>query len=102
MLCQHGWSLLQADGILLHLPGNIVTGLKEPFDLIFKTSNGRRKPCGRLMIVLEERIVERTTELRASEEKYRSLIQKIPAAVIVHGPQTEIITAIPLHKLCLV
>lgn len=36
--------------------------------------------------------------LRDSEEKYRTLIQKIQAAVVVHGPDTQILTANPVAQ----
>ncbi|MCX6899746.1 MAG: PAS domain S-box protein [Verrucomicrobia bacterium] len=38
-------------------------------------------------------VAERDAELRASEEKYRGLIQRIQAAVIVHGADTRILTS---------
>ena len=38
-------------------------------------------------------VAERDAELRASEEKYRELIHKIQAAVVVHGADTRILTS---------
>jgi PAS domain S-box-containing protein len=38
-------------------------------------------------------VAERDAQLRASEEKYRSLIQNIQAAVVVHGADTRIRTS---------
>jgi PAS domain S-box-containing protein len=47
------------------------------------------------IMVLRTRIERRQAEaaLRKNEEKYRTLIQNIQAAVIVHGPETEILVS---------
>ncbi|MGV8121510.1 MAG: PAS domain-containing protein [Candidatus Xenobiia bacterium LiM19] len=36
---------------------------------------------------------QREQEIRQSEDKFRSLIKNIPAAVVVHGPHTEVIVS---------
>ncbi len=40
-------------------------------------------------------LAERDTELRASEEKYRSLIYKVPTAIVLHDGEGRILTANP-------
>lgn len=47
---------------------------------------------------LEELISERTTELLAGEERYRSLIRKVQAAIVVHDGQGRIISCNPLAQ----
>jgi PAS domain-containing protein len=37
--------------------------------------------------------------LRQSEEYYRTLIQKIQTAVVIHGPDTRILTCNPICEL---
>lgn len=70
----------------------LVTGFKEPFDLIFRDLTLAQDDLKKANDTLEEKVEERTTELRASEEKYRTLIQQINAAVVVHGADTRILT----------
>jgi PAS domain S-box-containing protein len=46
--------------------------------------------------ITERKLAENA--LRDSEEKYRTLIQKIQTAVIVHGPDTQILTSNPVAQ----
>ncbi|MGZ8158490.1 MAG: PAS domain S-box protein [Methylobacter sp.] len=46
--------------------------------------------------ITERKLAEEA--LRESEEKYRTLIQKIQAAVVVHGPDTRILTSNPVAQ----
>jgi two-component system, cell cycle sensor histidine kinase and response regulator CckA len=71
----------------------LVTGLKEPFDLIFRDLKQTEEALLKAHDSLEDKVRERTVELRASEEKYRGLIQKIQVAVVVHGADTRILTS---------
>jgi len=45
---------------------------------------------------LELQVSARTEKLRESEDRYRALIENLPAGVVVHGPDTEILLANPL------
>jgi PAS domain S-box-containing protein len=71
----------------------LVTGFKEPFDLIFRDLKQTEAALRTAHDTLEEKVRERTAELRASEEKYRGLVQKIQVAVVVHGADTRILTS---------
>jgi len=62
----------------------LVTGLKEPFDLIFRELKLAEEALQKSHDTLEETVKERTTELRASEEKYRALIECANDAVLIH------------------
>jgi PAS domain S-box-containing protein len=71
----------------------LVTGLKEPFDLIFRDLKQTEEALLKAHDSLEDKVRERTAALRDSEEKYRGLIQKIQVAVVVHGADTRILTS---------
>jgi PAS domain S-box-containing protein len=62
----------------------LVTGLKEPFDLIFRDLKQTEEALRKAHDTLEEKVRERTAELRASEEKYRGLIEIANDAVFIH------------------
>ncbi len=62
----------------------LVTGLKEPFDLIFRDLKQKREALRDAYANLEEKVVERTAELAASEEKYRALIECANDAIFIH------------------
>ena len=62
----------------------LVTGLKEPFDLIFRDLKQTEESLRKAHDTLEEKVRERTAELRASEEKYRVLIESANDAVFIH------------------
>jgi PAS domain S-box-containing protein len=63
----------------------LVTGLKEPFELIFRGLKKTEESLRKTLDTLEEKIAERTAELRYSEEKYRTLIECANDAVFIHG-----------------
>jgi len=62
----------------------LVTGLREPFNLVFRELRQAQEAIRTAHDNLEEQIRERTAELRASEEKYRALIESANDAVFVH------------------
>lgn len=62
----------------------LVTGLREPFDLIFRELRQAQEAIRKSHDTLEEQVKERTAELRASEEKYRALIECANDAVFIH------------------
>jgi PAS domain S-box-containing protein len=62
----------------------LVTGLREPFNLIFKELRQAQEKIRKAHDTLEEQVRERTAELSASEEKYRALIECANDAVFIH------------------
>lgn len=62
----------------------LVTGLKEPFDLIFRDLKQTEEALRIAHDTLEKKVCERTAELSASEEKYRALIESANDAVFIH------------------
>lgn len=62
----------------------LVTGLQEPYDLIFRDLTQTRDELQEARDTLEEQVQERTAELRASEQKYRVLIESANDAVFIH------------------
>jgi len=62
----------------------LVTGLKEPFNLIFRDLKQTEEALRNAHGTLEKKVGERTAELRASEEKYRALIESANDAVFIH------------------
>jgi PAS domain S-box-containing protein len=71
----------------------LVTGLKDPFDLIFRDLKKAEDALRESRDHLEEEVRDRTAELWASQEKYRSLIQKVRTAIVVHDGQGRILTS---------
>jgi PAS domain S-box-containing protein len=76
----------------------LVTGLKDPFDLIFKDLKQAEEALRKSQDTLGEKVRERTAELRASEERYRSLIRKVQTAIVLHDGQGRILTVNPLAQ----
>lgn len=76
----------------------LVTGLKEPFDLTFRDLKQTEKALRQSYETLEEKVRERTAELRASEERYRSLIRKVQAAIVLHDGKGHILDSNPLAQ----
>ncbi len=62
----------------------LVIGLREPFDLIFRDLKQAEAALRKAHDSLEGKVRERTTELRASEEKYRAMIECANDAVFIN------------------
>jgi PAS domain S-box-containing protein len=78
----------------------LVTGLKEPFDLIFRDLKQTEEALRKSHDTLEEKVRERVVELRESEERYRSLIRKVQTAIVLHDGQGQLLNSNPLaHEL---
>jgi PAS domain S-box-containing protein len=67
----------------------LVTGLREPFDLVFRELRQAQEAIRKAHDTLEEQVRVRTAELRASEEKYRALIECANDAVFIHEIREE-------------
>ena len=61
----------------------LVTGIKQPFNLIFRDLKQVEAELRKVQDTLEEKVRERTAELSASEEKYRALIESANDAILV-------------------
>ena len=61
----------------------LVTGIKQPFNLIFRDLKQVEAELRKAQDTLEEKVWERTAELSASEEKYRALIECANDAILV-------------------
>lgn len=76
----------------------LVTGLTEPFGLIFRELSHTQQDLRDARDTLEDRVREQTDELRENERKYRALIECANDAVFIHealpdgmpGPFTEV------------
>ncbi|MFH1872288.1 MAG: MASE3 domain-containing protein [Pseudomonadota bacterium] len=61
----------------------LVTGIKQPFNLIFRDLKQVEAELRKAQDTLEEKVRQRTAELSASEEKYRALIECANDAILV-------------------
>lgn len=61
----------------------LVTGLSEPFDLIFRDLTTKEEELREARNLLEEKVRRRTADLAASEEKYRTLFEGASDAVFL-------------------
>lgn len=73
----------------------LVTGLMEPFDLTFRELKRAEEELRKSQETLEEKVREQTAELRASGEKYQSLIRKVGTAIVLHDGQGRILDSNP-------
>lgn len=67
----------------------LVTGIKQPFALIFRDLKQVEAELRKAQDTLEEKVRDRTAELSASEEKYRALIECANDAVFVQELDQE-------------
>ncbi len=73
----------------------LVTGFKDPFNLIFRDLKQAEEALRKARDTLEKQVSERTAELRASEEKYRRIVETTSEGIWVLGPDllTTFVTA---------
>ncbi len=76
----------------------LVTGLRDPFNLIFRDLRQAQETIEKAKEDLEVRVKERTAELCLSEERYRSLIHKVQTAIVLHDGQGRILDSNPLAQ----
>jgi PAS domain S-box-containing protein len=62
----------------------LVTGFKKPFSIIFRELKAAEDGLRGARDTLERKVLERTAELKCSEERLRSLIQNVPTAIVLH------------------
>lgn len=67
----------------------VVTGLQQPLALIFRDLERANEE-------LERRVAERTADLQASEQRFRSLIRKVRTAIVVHDGEGRLLDSNPL------
>ncbi len=58
----------------------------------------RQKELSRHQEILEDQVRERTASLQKSEERYRSLVQKVPTAIVLHDGQGQIVESNALAR----
>ncbi len=76
----------------------LVTGIQEPFELIFRDLKQAEASLLKSQETLEEKVRERTAELHASEQRYRSLIEKVQAAIVLHDGQGRVLNGNPMAQ----
>ncbi|MFH0726928.1 MAG: MASE3 domain-containing protein [Pseudomonadota bacterium] len=76
----------------------LVTGLREPFELIFRELKQAEEALRKSQDSLEEKVRERTVELRAGEARYRSLIRNVRTAIVLHDGQGRLLDTNPLAR----
>jgi PAS domain-containing protein len=76
----------------------LVTGLQEPFGLIFRDHKQTEEALRKHQNTVEETIRARTVELCASEAMYRSLVQNVQAAIVLHDGRGRILDSNPLAQ----
>jgi PAS domain S-box-containing protein len=69
----------------------LVTGLREPFDLVFRELRQAQEAIRNAHDTLEEQVMERTAELRESEARYRSLFEESIDGVFLSSVEGTII-----------
>lgn len=75
----------------------ISTGIKEPFELIFRNLNESRESLKKLNEELEDRVAARTAELATSKgqlakakERYQRIVEDLPDLICRYKPDTTI------------
>jgi PAS domain S-box-containing protein len=76
----------------------LVTGMREPFDLVFRDLRQAQEALSESRATLEEKVRERTADLRASEARFRSLIARVQTAIVLHDGQGRVIESNPLAQ----
>ncbi|MBS1159067.1 MAG: diguanylate cyclase [Proteobacteria bacterium] len=76
----------------------LVTGFKAPVELIFRDLKEAEAALRKAHDSLEEKVRARTAELRDSEQSYRSLIEKVQTAIVLHDGQGVVLSCNPLAE----
>ncbi|HLP15379.1 MAG TPA: MASE3 domain-containing protein [Bacteroidota bacterium] len=76
----------------------LVTGLRDPFNLIFRDLKHAEEALRMSHDLLEEKVKDRVAELHESDARYRSLIRKVQAAIILHDGQGRLLSSNPLAQ----
>lgn len=76
----------------------LVTGIRRPFAVIFRDLKQTEAALLKSEEELEDKVRARTSELRATENRYRSLIQKVQTAIVVHDAHGGIVACNPMAE----